>query len=101
MRSLRRISLDIGRRGNELKDMSLSTEMIFKALELSADDRAELARQLILSLDGSEADNGAEEAWNAEIQRRLSAMDRQAPTLIDWRETVARARAALPKVTPR
>jgi hypothetical protein len=81
--------------------MSLSTEMISKALELPPDDRAELARKLILSLDPLETDDGAQEAWNLEIERRLISMDRQADTLVDWKDSVGRARAAIAKVKPR
>jgi putative addiction module component (TIGR02574 family) len=75
--------------------------MISKALVLAADDRAELARHLILSLDPPEEDDSAEEAWSVEIERRLSAMDRQTVTLIDWRDSVGRARTALAKAKPR
>jgi hypothetical protein len=42
--------------------MSLSTEMISKVLELPPDDRAELARKLILSLDPLEMEDGVDEA---------------------------------------
>ncbi len=45
-----------------------------KALQLSEADRAELAAQLILSLDRG-ADDDAEVAWDQELARRQRRMD--------------------------
>ena len=45
------------------------TEVLRDALELSADDRAELAADLLASLDGP-ADKDASTAWTDEIRRR-------------------------------
>ena len=45
-------------------------EVLHEALELSAEDRAELASELLASLDGP-SDPGAPEAWTAEIRRRV------------------------------
>jgi putative addiction module component (TIGR02574 family) len=72
-----------------------SAELMQKAMELSAEDRAELARQLIRSLEPETPDIDADEAWEAEIERRLQAVDRGDAKLIDWRESVARARHSL------
>jgi len=43
-------------------------------MTLPEPDRAELAHELIKSLDGS-ADEGVEEAWDQEIARRISQID--------------------------
>ncbi|HET6427622.1 MAG TPA: addiction module protein [Phycisphaerae bacterium] len=45
-----------------------------QALELPEEDRAELAHVLIESLDGG-ADEGVEEAWDAELRRRLEEIE--------------------------
>jgi len=44
------------------------------ALRLDADARAELAAELLASLDGP-ADADAEAAWDAEIERRINAIE--------------------------
>jgi len=48
-----------------------ATQVLEEALDLSAEDRAELAAQLLSSLDGP-ADADAEAAWLVEIQRRAT-----------------------------
>ena len=72
-----------------------STELMNKAMELSAEDRAELARRLIASLDPAVPDAEAEQEWEAEIERRVEAADRGDAKLVDWRESVERARQSL------
>ena len=47
-----------------------SKKLLVKAMELSEAERAELARELIASLDGP-ADLGVEEAWAEEIRKRI------------------------------
>ena len=47
---------------------------------------------MILSLEPREPDSGVEEAWESEIERRVDAADRGESKLIDWRESVERAR---------
>lgn len=51
-----------------------SAELLKKALNLSAAERAELADSLIESLDQGE-DESAEAAWNVEILRRLEDLE--------------------------
>lgn len=51
-----------------------SAELLKKALNLSAAERAELADLLIESLDQRE-DESAEAAWNVEILRRLEDLE--------------------------
>jgi putative addiction module component (TIGR02574 family) len=80
--------------------MTLNAELVSKAMQLTADERAELARQLILSLEPAEADTDAEQAWDAEIERRLEAIDGGTARLTDWRESIERARAAIRKANP-
>jgi len=66
--------------------MSLTTERILEdVLALPDDQRAELAVQLLQSLD-READPNAEEAWAAEIERRCAALDAGETTLSEWHD---------------
>lgn len=55
------------------------------ALNLPEQDRAELAHDLVTSLDGPD-DPNAEQAWDAEILRRLAEIDTGAASLIDREE---------------
>jgi putative addiction module component (TIGR02574 family) len=63
-------------------------------MRLSEEERAELAHDLIESLD-SPRDNGAEEAWDREIMRRISSVDAGQAALIDREELRKRMRARL------
>jgi putative addiction module component (TIGR02574 family) len=58
------------------------------ALRLDADARAELAAELLASLDGP-ADADAEAAWDAEIERRINAIEAGEIRLEPW-ESVKR-----------
>jgi putative addiction module component (TIGR02574 family) len=77
--------------------MAIETDLVCRAMNLSSVDRAELARQLILSLDPPTDDGAATDAWEAELERRLSAYDRGESTPIEWRDALERARASLRK----
>jgi putative addiction module component (TIGR02574 family) len=50
------------------------SEVLEKALTLSAQDRGTLIDRLIESLDEGPADEGVEEAWACEIKRRVDAI---------------------------
>ena len=58
---------------------------------------AELARQLILSLETVALDAGddVDTAWEAEIDRRLAQVDRGEVALRDWRQSIERIRGTL------
>jgi putative addiction module component (TIGR02574 family) len=74
--------------------MAASRDDIFKkALALEESDRAELVTVLIDSLD-SENEEGVEEAWRLEIERRARELESGAVQSIPWdvvRERLARA----------
>lgn len=53
------------------------------ALRLDDDARAELAAELLASLDGP-ADSGAQQAWDAEIARRVEAVEAGTMALEPW-----------------
>ena len=73
--------------------MSLDLDMITKALELSPEDRAELARHLLRSLEAPDADDDAEQAWAQEIDERLEKADRSKAA--DWDTVLQRIRGSL------
>ena len=58
------------------------------ALRLDPDARAELVAEILASLDGP-ADVDAESAWDAEIQRRIQAIESGEMRLEPW-ESVKR-----------
>ncbi len=61
-------------------------ELFRQAAALPGKDRAELAGLLLESLEG-EPDEGVEEAWGAEIERRIAELDSGKVKLVPW-ETV-------------
>lgn len=65
-----------------------------EVLKLPEPDRAELAQQLVASLDGT-PDPGALEMWDAEIVRRLAEIDAGTAKLIDRAEFSRRMRARI------
>jgi len=56
--------------------------VLAQALELDDEDRELLAIRLGLSLE--ETEPGYDEAWEAEIQRRLEALDRGEADEVEW-----------------
>jgi putative addiction module component (TIGR02574 family) len=63
-----------------------------EAMKLSAEERAQLADRLLASLsDGAEID----EAWSAEVDRRIAEIEAGRVALIPAAEVIARAREAL------
>jgi putative addiction module component (TIGR02574 family) len=64
--------------------MSRSDQSVFAdALRLESETRAELAAELLASLDGP-ADPDAEAAWDAEIERRIAAIEAGTVQLEPW-----------------
>ena len=59
--------------------------MLADALRLQPDARAELAAELLASLDGP-ADADADGAWDAEVDRRVAAIEAGAMELEPWSE---------------
>jgi hypothetical protein len=80
--------------------MPVQSDIRTKALDLPIEQRAELARELILSLEEEENDPGAAAAWEAEIARRSAALDRGEATLLDSRESIERIQEGLRRRDP-
>lgn len=90
---------DLSRRTNRLlagvperkiETMTKAAEaLLADALRLSPEVRAELAAELLASLDGP-ADPDAEAAWAAEIERRVDAIEAGSVALEPWDEVKRR-----------
>jgi putative addiction module component (TIGR02574 family) len=73
--------------------MSSQLEIVeAQALKLSAEERAQLADRLIASIF---EDHEIEDAWAAEVERRIEEIESGRAKLIPGAEAVARARAAI------
>lgn len=59
------------------------------ALRLDLDARAEVAAELLASLDGP-ADPGADAAWATEIERRVAAIEAGTAKLEPWEDVKRR-----------
>jgi len=73
--------------------MSTQLEIVeAQALSLVAEERTQLADRLIASLLD---DQGVDEAWAVEVERRIEAIESGRAKLIPAAEAIARARAAI------
>jgi len=54
---------------------ALLQEVVSKANNLSPEERAELAHEIIVSLDDDVMDTKYEQVWNAEIERRVNEIN--------------------------
>ncbi|MGB2622824.1 MAG: addiction module protein [Candidatus Acidiferrum sp.] len=71
-----------------------TSELLQKALELSEEERADLACSLLDSLD-ARVDEGAEKAWDQEIARRASDLDSGKAKSVPWEEVQGRISSRL------
>jgi putative addiction module component (TIGR02574 family) len=70
--------------------MARSARQLFEeAMKLDLEERATLMRLLIETLD-SDAEEGVEDAWRVEIERRMAELDSSAVETIPWEELRAR-----------
>ena len=73
--------------GEDRRKISAMTDatktVLADALRLDVDSRAELAAELLASLDGP-ADPDAEAAWAVEIERRVAAIEAGTVKLEPW-----------------
>ncbi len=60
-------------------------KIIEQALKMPAKERAEIAQQLLESLD-RQVDIDVESAWQAEVERRISELDSGRVSCISWEE---------------
>jgi putative addiction module component (TIGR02574 family) len=64
-------------------------ELFEEAMRLDPKERATLMRLLVDSLD-AESEEGAEEVWRAEIERRIAELDSGQIQAVSWEELRAR-----------
>jgi putative addiction module component (TIGR02574 family) len=70
--------------------MARSAQELFdEAMRLDPEERATLMRLLIETLD-AESDEGVEDAWRVEIERRMVELDSGAVQAVPWEELRAR-----------
>ena len=70
--------------------MARSARDLFdEAMRLDPQERATLMRLLIEALD-AETDDGVEDAWRVEIERRMAELDSGSVQTIPWEEVRAR-----------
>ena len=67
-----------------------ANRVLEEALQLSAEERARIASQLLASLDDEQEDVRA--AWAAEINRRLAEADAEPENTEDWRTALEEIR---------
>ena len=66
-----------------------ANDVLADALRLEPDSRAEVAAELLASLDGP-ADPDAEAAWDAEIERRIAGIEAGTVRLEPWADVKRR-----------
>ena len=64
-------------------------ELFEEAMGLDPEERATLMRLLIETLD-AEVEEGVEDAWRVEIERRMAELDLGAVPTVPWEELRAR-----------
>ena len=64
-------------------------ELFEEAMRLDPDERASLMRLLIDTLDAT-AEEGVEDAWRVEVQRRIAELDSGTVEAVPWEELRAR-----------
>jgi putative addiction module component (TIGR02574 family) len=64
-------------------------ELFEEAMRLDSQERATLMRLLIETLD-AESEEGVEDAWRVEIERRMAELDCGAVEAVSWEELRAR-----------
>jgi putative addiction module component (TIGR02574 family) len=70
--------------------MADAARILDEALALDVAERATLARELIASLDGIDAD--ADAAWTVEIRRRIDDVEAGTASVEDWEAVRLRLR---------
>ena len=75
--------------------MTTPSQIVDAAMALDANQRAEVAHQLLLSLEPDDFDADANSAWVGEIRRRLKAIREGRAMLRDWDEALADIRQSL------
>jgi putative addiction module component (TIGR02574 family) len=62
------------------------SDLLKRALALPADERAALANTLLDTLDGTNESVSIQEAWNAEVARRIQDLKAGKAVTVPWEE---------------
>jgi len=84
-----------GIEGARIDLMSTTNQIRDLALQLPAEDRALIARELLDSLEPGESPGAAEAAWVAEIETRAAAYEAGQIGADDWKVALERTRCEL------
>ena len=71
---------------------SMAKRIITEGMNLSSSERAQIAEELISSLD-KQPDEEVEKAWQAEINRRIDEVESGKVQCIPWEEVLEKLRA--------
>jgi putative addiction module component (TIGR02574 family) len=71
---------------------AVAEKILQEALALSAESRAELVDSLLGSLDG-EMDQVVDEAWRAEVRKRVAEIESGEVETVSWEDFEARMRS--------
>jgi putative addiction module component (TIGR02574 family) len=78
-----------------MRGMGSATDSLLEAaLKLPEKERARVAKELIASLD-EQWEDGVDEAWAAEVERRRVAVAQGRERLVPWEQVKDEVRAAL------
>jgi|CXWL01.1.fsa_nt_gi putative addiction module component (TIGR02574 family) len=75
--------------------MASKDDILSSLRALSRDERAEVAHELILSLDEGQEDAGAASEWRKEVQRRADEVISGKASTVDARQAVQELRGKL------
>ena len=75
--------------------MTSAPEILQAAMALDAHERAEIAHQLLLSLEPDVGDDDVEQAWAEEIRRRRRAIREGRVALRDWNDALSDVRRSI------
>jgi putative addiction module component (TIGR02574 family) len=70
--------------------MATKDKLLTDVLQLSPEERAEVAHKLLLSLDEGPDDVNAEAAWSQELERRAEDIRQGRVKTVPWEEVEAR-----------
>ena len=75
--------------------MTTPSQILDAAMALDTAQRAEVAHKLLLSLEPTDFDEDADQAWAAELRHRLQAIREGRVQLRDWDEALAGIRQSI------
>ena len=75
--------------------MSTASDVLHAAMDLKSEERAEIAHQLLLSLEPDDFDEDVGQSWANEVRRRLQTIREGRVSLRDWDTALADLRQSI------